>query len=130
MPMLLATSLVLMAADHTLALWMPEHGRLLAWLGVSLFFLQQIPFGMHWGLIQEFVNHRIRPEARATVWSVLSLGGRLAFSPLNAWLFAWQQDLGIRIVLLWAGVTGIALTIAVMWIRPRGLLRGTGKLPI
>ncbi len=130
MPVMLSVSLVLMAGEQWLAQVLPEYGRALAWLGVGLFFLQQIPFGMHWGLIQEFVNHRIRPEARATVWSVLSLGGRLAFSPLNAFLFAWQQEQGIREVLFWAGCAGLALTIAVMFARPRGLLRGAGTLPI
>lgn len=69
MPILLAISLLLMALENALAAQWPAFGRPLAWLGVSLFFLQQVPFGMHWALVQEFVNDRIGPEARATVWS-------------------------------------------------------------
>jgi hypothetical protein len=83
---------------------------------------------MHWALVQEFVNDRIGPEARATVWSVLSLGGRLAYAPLNAWLFFLQQSQGLTAVLFGAGLGGLALTIAVMTARPRGLLRGRGRV--
>ncbi len=128
MPILLAISLLLMALENALAAQWPAFGRPLAWLGVSLFFLQQIPFGMHWALVQEFVNDRIGPEARATVWSVLSLGGRLAYAPLNAWLFFLQQSQGLTAVLFGAGLGGLALTIAVMTARPRGLLRGRGRV--
>lgn len=50
------------------------------WAGVTLFFLQQVPFGMHWAMIQNFANQRVQDASRATVLSTLSLCGRLGFS--------------------------------------------------
>jgi len=54
---------------------------------------------------------------------VLSLGGRLAYAPLNVWLFALQDRNGFPPVLLGAGIGGALLTVLVMGARPRGLLR-------
>jgi len=124
MPLLLCASMLAMAWSATAALEQPESARGFAWLGIAMFFLQQIPFGVHWGLVQEFVNHRIQPEARSTVWSVLSLGGRLVYSPINMGLFAVQQASGLPLAMLLCGGAGAALTAIVMWMRPRGLLRG------
>jgi hypothetical protein len=123
MPFLLCLSLLAMAAERAFGPALPC-ARALAWGGVLMLFAQQVPFGMHWALVQEFVNHRIRPDARATVWSVLSLGGRLAYAPLNVWLFALQDRNGLPPVLLGAGIGGALLTVLVMVARPRGLLRG------
>jgi len=123
MPLLLAGSLAVMAVAIAAGDHWPAAARALAWLGVLMFFVQQVPFGMHWALVQEFVNHRIRPEARSTVWSVLSLGGRLAYAPVNKGLFALQQGHGTAPTLWLAGVAGGIAAALALWFRPRGLLR-------
>ena len=111
MPLALAASLMLMAIEQP-------------WLWLLLFFAQQIPFGMHWSLVQEFANHRLQPLSRTTVLSVLSLGGRLFYAGINALLFALQSRHGLATAMLCAGGGGAVLCCAVMWARPRGLLRG------
>ena len=127
MPLVLAVSLLAMAAERHAAA--TGHGsRLLAWLGVLMFFVQQVPFGMHWALIQEFANHRIGPAARTTVMSALSLGARLVYAGCNVLLFWSQEACGMPATLFWAGVTGLLATIVVMWLRPKGLLRGEGPV--
>lgn len=127
MPLLLAASLLVMAGERGLQ---PQVGGALAqWLplcGVAMFVVQQVPFGMHWALVQEFVNHRIRADARTTVWSVLSLGGRLGYAGINVLLFDLQDQRGMAVSLAAAGSGGLVLTALVMWLRPRGLLRGNG----
>ncbi len=115
MPVVLALSIVAMAAPGP---W-----------GVLLFVLQQVPFGMHWALVQDFVNHRIRPESRTTVLSALSLGGRMVFAGLSVLLFRLQDQGGHGQAFLAAGLGGLLLTVLVMLLRPRGLLRGQGVLP-
>jgi hypothetical protein len=122
MPLVLCASLALMALERAFGPALPC-ARLCAWGGVLLLFVQQVPFGMHWALVQEFVNHRIAPDARATVWSVLSLGGRLAYAPLNVWLFALQDAHGMPPVLLGVAAGGALLAVLVMAARPAGLLR-------
>ncbi len=124
MPLMLCLSMLMMAVSNSAAAEQPGSARIYAWIGVLMFFLQQIPFGMHWALVQEFVNHRIQPEARSTIWSVLSLGGRLCYSPVNQALFFAQQAHGLPFAMLLCGGAGVALTAATMWLRPRGLLRG------
>lgn len=124
MPTMLCVSMAVMAACAVAADRWPESARACGWISVSMFFLQQVPFGMHWALVQEFVNHRIQPEARSTVWSVLSLGGRLAYSPVNQGLFALQHVHGLAAALSVASGSGFVLTAVVLWLRPRGLLRG------
>ncbi|MBK8100171.1 MAG: hypothetical protein IPK26_23970 [Planctomycetes bacterium] len=92
-----------------------------------MFVLQQVPFGMHWALLQEFVNHRIGSAARTTVMSALSLLARLVYAGLNVLLFWSQEHHGMAATLLWAGVIGAVSITIVMWRRPRGLLlRGQG----
>ena len=125
MPLMLCFSMLAMAWSATAALEQPETARVFAWVGVAMFFLQQIPFGMHWALVQEFVNHLIQPEARSTVWSVLSLGGRLCYSPVNQALFAVQQAQGLPLAMFLCGSVGAVLTAVTLWLRPRGLLRGS-----
>jgi MFS family permease len=127
MPLVLCLSLLVMAAERQAAA--EGHGsRALAWLGVSMFFVQQVPFGMHWALVQEFVNHRIGAGARTTVMSVLSLGARAGYAACNVALFHSQQASGMAATLAWAAALGIAATVAVLWLRPRGLLRGEGPV--
>jgi len=127
MPLVLAASLLVMSQERAAA----EHGeptRWFAWLGVSMFFVQQVPFGMHTALVQEFVNHRIGSHARTTVLSVLSLGARLVYAGCNVALFWSQQENGMGPTLWWAGLLGIAATVLVMALRPHGLLRGEGPV--
>lgn len=124
MPLLLCGSLAVMA-------WAGHAGggsRTIAWLGVSMFFLQQVPFGMHWALLQEFVNHRIVGATRTTVLSALSLAARAVYAALNVALFRLQDDAGLAAALASVAVGGAAATFVVMWLRPRGLLRGDGPL--
>jgi Na+/melibiose symporter-like transporter len=123
MPLLLGGSIAAMGIFALLADAWPAWSRPLIWCGVLMFFCQQIPFGMHWGLVQEFVNHRIQPEARSTVWSVLSLGGRASYAPVNKLVFQAQQALGTATVLSWAGALGLGITGLVMAMRPRGALQ-------
>lgn len=129
MPMLLAASLLVMAGERFLAV----HGagtRLLCWLGIAMFFVQQVPFGMHWSLVHEFVNHRITSAARTTVLSVLSLGARLVYAAANAALFHLQQGFGIAAALAAAGVGGAAAAGFVLGLRPRGVLAGKGPIDV
>jgi MFS family permease len=124
MPLLLCGSMAVMA-------WASHAGggsRTIAWLGVSMFFLQQIPFGMHWALLQEFVNHRIAGATRTTVLSALSLAARAVYAGLNVALFRLQDDAGLATALIAVSTGGAAATCAVLWLRPRGLLRGDGPL--
>ncbi len=54
-----------------------------------LFFVQQIPFGLHFPVISSFVNHRIPSNRRNTILSFQSMAGRLAFTlffPFFGWL--------------------------------------------
>jgi hypothetical protein len=95
---------------------------------VAMFFVQQVPFGMHWALLQEFVNHRIGPGTRTTVLSVLSLGARAVYAGVNVALFHLQAARGIAAALFAAGAAGAVATVLVMWVRPRGLLRGKGPV--
>lgn len=127
MPMLLALSLLVMAGERHLA----AHGqssRWLAWLGVSMFFVQQVPFGLHWALLYEFVNHRLGSEARTTVLSLLSLGTRLCYAGCNVLLFSWQEHHGMAAALAIAGLGGLCATVLVMNLRPRGLLTGNERI--
>ena len=127
MPLLLCASMAVMAAER----WRAETGRgtaAMAWLAVAMFFLQQVPFGMHWALLQEFVNHRIGPAVRTTVLSALSLGARAVYAGVNVLLFHLQAERGLSTAFLVTAVAGIGATTAAMWLRPRGLLRGQGPL--
>ena len=127
MPMLLAGSLLVMAGERQLAAT-GAGSRALCWLGVAMFFAQQVPFGMHWPLVYEFVNHRIGSAARTTVLSVLSLGARLVYALLNVALFHVQDTAGIATALATAGIGGAVAAVLVMRLRPRGLLRGDGPI--
>ena len=48
--------------------------------GIALFFVHQIPFGMHWAVVHTYANHAIGGGARATVLSLLSFAGRVLFA--------------------------------------------------
>jgi predicted MFS family arabinose efflux permease len=127
MPLVLCASMLLMAWERDRAAGGTGTDALV-WLGLSMFFVQQVPFGMHWALLQEFVNHRIGPGTRTTVLSVLSLGARAVYAVVNVALFHLQAARGIAAALLAAGAAGAVATVLVMWARPRGLLRGSGPV--
>lgn len=129
MPLLLCGSMAVMAWERTVDAGAAGGGsRALAWLGVSMFFLQQIPFGMHWALMQEFVNHRIGGATRTAVLSALSLGARSVYAVLNIALFRLQDEQGLGTAMALVAGVGAVATCAAMWLRPRGLLRGSGPL--
>lgn len=75
--------------------------------GALLFFVHQVPFGMHWALFQEFVNHRIAPRSRTTVLSAMSLASRLLFALLFPLLTALQQHVGVAATWFWVGLLGL-----------------------
>jgi MFS family permease len=127
MPLLLSVSLALMGAERSLGLD-GSAGRLLAWLGVAMFFVQQVPFGMHQALLYDFVNHRIGSATRTTLLSALSLIARASYAVINVGLFHLQAARGMATALWAAGAGGAALTAIVLWLRPRGLLRGKGPV--
>lgn len=129
MPLLLCGSMAVMAWERTVDAGAAGGGsRALAWLGVAMFFLQQVPFGMHWALLQEFVNHRIGGATRTTVLSALSLGARAVYAALNIALFRLQDEQGLGVAMATVAGVGAVATCAAMWLRPRGLLRGSGPL--
>lgn len=127
MPLVLAASLLVMAGER-LAAAGGDGSVLLAWCGVSMFFVQQVPFGMHQSLLNEFVNHRLGAAARTTVLSALSLLARLAYAGINLLLFRLQARHGLGPALGLAGLVGAGATVLVMWLRPRGTLRGSGPI--
>ena len=123
MPLLLCASILVMAVERRAA-DAGQGAAWLCWLGVSMFFVQQVPFAMHWSLVHEFVNHRISSRARTTVLSVLSLGARAVYAVANVLLFRLQEDEGLARVLLTAAGAGAVATALALWLRPRGTLRG------
>ncbi|MBZ0153262.1 MAG: MFS transporter [Planctomycetes bacterium] len=127
MPLVLAGSLLVMAGER-LAAAAGQGSVLLAWCGVCMFFVQQVPFGMHQSLLNEFVNHRLGATARTTVLSTLSLLARLAYAGLNLLLFRLQARHGLGPALGLAGLVGAVATCLVMWARPRGTLRGSDPI--
>lgn len=123
MPLLLCGSLLVMGYERHASASADASTRLV-WLGVGMFFVQQMPFGMHQALLYEFVNHRISASVRTTVLSALSLGTRSCYAACNVLLFHGQERHGLASTLLVVGAIGVGATCAVMWLRPRGLLRG------
>ncbi len=107
MPAVLALSMTVMAGEVNA-------------LGIGLFFVHQIPFGMHIAVVQDFVQQRIRGTARATVLSALSFGGRLAFALVFPWFLGLPS---IADSYLAFGLCGTAGTVAVMLAGRRHLRR-------
>lgn len=83
--------------------------------GLAIFFVQQVPFGLHWALVQSFVNHRIQGEARATVLSVVSFVSRLAFAALFALVGLVHDAHGVGTAYLLVGSGGLLATVICMW---------------
>ncbi|GAB4154792.1 MAG: hypothetical protein Fur0037_23350 [Planctomycetota bacterium] len=119
MPVMLSLSLLVMAIERAAGPAVSLAAR--RWLplvGVAMFAAQQIPFGMHWALVQEFIQSRMGSAVRATIWSLLSLGGRLGYAGLNVLLFDLQDSHGMAAAFGWAAAVGLAATWLVMRLRP------------
>ncbi len=86
------------------------------WLGVLLFFVHQIPFGLHWSIIQEFVNRRVATESRATALSIVSLVGRVSFAAWIPLVGIYEKEHGMAVTYWFVGVVGLVLT--VLWCAP------------
>jgi len=105
MPLMMSAGIGFMALP--LGLW-----------GAVLLLAQQVPFGMHWPVVQDLVNHRVPSRTRTTVLSAVSLLGRLGFA-LAAWpLFAVQEDWGLPTTFGLAAAAGVAATVIVMLSAP------------
>ena len=94
-------------------------------LGIAMMVLHQVPLGMHWGLIQSLVNHRLGPAARATTLSVLSFLARLVFAALFPLVGRLHQAHGLPVAYLTVGGTGLVLGVLCM-LRGRKYLGGVG----
>ncbi len=106
LPLVLALSLICMS-------------NLRSWWGIAFFILHQIPFGMHWALVQNYVNMRIQNTARSTVLSVLSFGGRISFALWFPLAGAFHEDHGLTQTYLLVGCIGLVATgICVMLRKP------------
>lgn len=128
MPLVLCASLVVMSYERQLA-GAGDSSRVWCWIAVSMFFVQQVPFAMHWPLLHEFVNHRIGSAARTTVLSVISLGARAVYALVNVQLFHLQASRGLATALLVTAIGGATTAALVLWLRPAGLLRGAKHDP-
>ena len=76
-----------------------------------LFFLQQVPFGLHFPVVSNFVNRRIPSAQRTTILSFQSMVGRLAFSLFFPFFGWWEARFGLREAFLlsaWLGAAGMA----------------------
>jgi MFS family permease len=103
LPVTLCASFLLMAA-------LPN------WAGVLLFFAHQVPFGLHWALVQHFVNHRVTGKSRATALSLLSLAGRVSFALWIPVVGPYQLAFGTPATYLLVGAIALVLTVA--WCAP------------
>ena len=121
MPIVLCASLGVMAWERYSAAD-GDPSRSLAWLGVAMLFVQQVPFGLHQALLSDFVNHRIGSATRTTVLSVLSLGARAVYAAINVALFHVHADSGLGQALSVAAVVGLAAAMLALLLRPRNLL--------
>lgn len=86
---------------------------------VLLFFLQQIPFGLHFPVISNYVNHKIPSERRTTVLSFQSMMGRLAFTiffPVFGWI---ESHHSLSNALLYSSLLGAVALILLSWRKPR-----------
>jgi hypothetical protein len=121
MPLVLCASLALLGQERHMA-GQGQPSRSLAWLGVAMLFVQQVPFGLHQALLSDFVNHRIGSAVRTTLLSVLSLGARSVYAAINVALFHVHAASGLGTAFLVAAVAGLGATTLAMLLRPRGLL--------
>jgi len=90
--------------------------RLSGWAAIMLFFVHQVPFGLHWALIQDYVNHRLAARARATTLSILSFTGRISFAVWIPLVGSYQDRHGTAETYLLLG--GIGLVLTLLWCGP------------
>jgi MFS family permease len=88
----------------TLAMALPVGALALLWL-----FVHQVPFGMHWPVVQGCVNARSAETSRATLLSAMSFTGRCAFALGFPWILRLQQREGIAAACLLVGAAAIVL---------------------
>ena len=123
MPLVLCASMLVMALERRAAA-SGDGAAWMCWVGVTMFFVQQVPYAMHWPLLHELVNQRIGSRARTTVLSVLSLGARASYALVNILLFRLQASEGLATALFTAACAGAATTAVALWLRPPGILTG------
>jgi len=100
----------------TLSLAFVAMGQLPGWLAIMMFFVHQVPFGLHWALIQDFVNHRLADRARATTLSILSFTGRVSFALWIPFIGSYQESAGTAQAYLLLGTIGLVITF--VWCMP------------
>lgn len=110
---------VFLALPLVLSLSFIAMSQLSGWTAVAVFFVHQVPFGLHWALIQDYVNHRLAAAARATSLSILSFAGRISFALWIPFAGSYQDSHGTHQTYLLLGGIGVVLTI--LWCSP-----GTG----
>ena len=103
MPVVIAVSLVAMAGNAGA-------------FGIALFFVHQIPFGTHWAIVHDWINHRIGGASRATVLSAMSFAGRIAFGAMFPLVMA-LDDIGLAYRAV--GIGGLVATALVMVAMPK-----------
>jgi MFS family permease len=86
-------------------------GSVVSWAMLPLLLLHQIPLGMHWGIVQSFVNERLAPGSRATMLSALSLLARLVFALLFPLIGIINEQHGLPAAYLTVGVAGGVLAV-------------------
>lgn len=84
-------------------------------VGVALMLVHQVPLGMHWGLVQSDVNHRLAPAARATTLSVMSFLARLAFAALFPLVGRLHEAHGLPAAYTTVAATGLLL--GALWVK-------------
>lgn len=88
-----------------------------SWVGVAMMVLHQVPLGMHWGIVQSFVNDRLAASARATTLSVISFLARLAFAALFPLVGRLHEAYGLPVA--YATVGSVGLLLAALWVARR-----------
>jgi MFS family permease len=95
--------------------------------GVLLcFFFQQIPFGVHFPIVNSYVNHRVGSDRRATVLSCLSLLGRASFALVFPVVGQVVDLAGFPTTMLLVGGLGWAGAAASLLLHRHGMRRSDG----
>ncbi|MCA8955199.1 MAG: MFS transporter [Planctomycetes bacterium] len=91
-------------------------GSVPGWLGAVLLFVHQVPFGLHWALVQDYVNARVESPSRATALSLLSMSGRVSFAAWLPLLGEYERGHGTPSTYALVGWVGLGLT--ALWCAP------------
>ncbi|MCL6450146.1 MAG: MFS transporter [Acetobacteraceae bacterium] len=102
MPLLSAAAFLLMAREPTLA-------------GLGFLFLHQVPFGLHEPVLRAYTNAVADSRVRATVLSVQSLGGNLAYALASIGLGRLVDWLGLPGACRWLAVAAMAAALPLGW---------------